>query len=176
MQKKTNSPVKATRYTTPASSVTPPLGMSALDHYRRTPGASLPRTFEMIRDNEERTFQKSPDFFVTAGVVMGMGVDGLARPYEPGQTNEVLGILVGDTGNACTIKTRGSVILTLDGLDGLDHGKPVFVLGPDAFTLDGDLGGTEFGAIRYAESARRAAVAFRRSGDSRPLSLDVRTA
>ena len=174
MLNKINSSAKATRYVTPASSLIPPLGMSALDHYRRTPGSSLPRVYEQIRDREEKTFPKDPDCFFTAGIAMGMAKDGLAWPYEPGKTPEFLGFLVADNGASCVVRSRGSVILPIAGLSGLDHRKPVFALAPDSFTLDADAGGTQVGAVRYGENERRAAVAFRRSGDPRPLSLDVR--
>jgi len=176
MRKNPNSQEKVTRYTVHVSSLTPPMGLSPLDHYRRTPGHSLPRTYEMTNDTEEKSFPKDPDLLFVKGVAMGRTKDGAACPFEVGNTIEFIGFLIGQTDTSCIIKTRGSAVLRVDRLSGFDHGRPVFVIGPNQFSLDGETGGVEIGSVRYTEDDRRAAVAFRRTGDPRPLSLAVRVA
>lgn len=148
-----------------------PCGMNVFDAAMRLPGPSLTRTYESIADTEQKDFQKLADFLLCKGAACGLDESGKCVHMRPGI--DFLGFLEGQNETKAGVRTRGSIMLRIEGLTDADVKKTVYCSGPNDFSLDKKRGSSECGKIRYVQNGR-AAVAFRRFGDERPLSLDTR--
>lgn len=151
---------------------TPPIGMSALDQAKRSPGVCLTRVYEMVKDRSQTTLRKDPDEILASGAAVGIDDEEICRHLQEGMAFK--GFCLGQTEDRAVVQTRGSVILSIPGVTEGDRGKPVYATGPNSFSLRSSDGAVEIGAVRHVEENGRAAVAFRATGDSKPLDLDVR--
>ena len=155
------------------SDIEVPLGMTAHDAARVSPGPKIVRTFELLADSEEKDFPKSADHILAKGAACGLDETGQCSHLSP-DFPTFCGFLEGSTADRATLKTRGSVILQIEGAEDERHrGEPVFCYGPSDFTLDQVRGSVEIGRIRFVQDGR-VAVAFKRFDDSRPLNLSLR--
>lgn len=154
-----------------ASDLKPPLGMSASDFARMTPGPSLARTFEMTRDEEQKDYPKSPKLILCRGAAIGLDESGTCTHMAPGL--KFLGFLESQNELRAGLRTRGSVLLTIPGATDKDRGKSICCDGPNSFSMGKKRGAAEIGKVRFVQNGK-AAIAFRRYNDDRPLNLDVR--
>lgn len=149
-------------------------GMTPLDVAHRSPGPSLARVFEVIKDKETRVLRRDPEEILCKGAAAGQTSESEAvHHFAPGLKFKgfVEGCIHPDL---VVLKTRGSLLLKVLGATYRDRGKPVFCNGPNSFTLVAEDGSAEAGRIRYLTESGQAAVCFRAHGDERPLDLDVR--
>jgi len=153
------------------SAIVPPIGMTPLDYAKVTPNRSLVRTFEMIHDTEQKDYPKSREHILAKGAACGLDDAGRCSHYQPGM--KFVGFMEGQSDIRAGIRTRGSVVLRIDGATDAYRGRPVYCSGCNSFTLEKQRGAVEIGRIRYVQGGR-AAVAFRRFDDDRPLNLDIR--
>lgn len=158
-------------YITYERDVKVPLGLSVEQAVRQIPRINISRTYESINDTEQVDRKRLKDEILCPGAACGISADGLVRHFFPDRDLSWLGFLIalGDNGVVC-VRTRGSVILHLPGAV---RGQRVFCSGPDKFSLIETKGSVEIGLVRHISEAVKAAVAFKRAGDSRPLNLDV---
>ena len=154
------------------SDVDVPIGMTPHDAAKRTGGPSLVRTFEQLRDREQRVYPKNQEYIFCKGASIGVDEDGQAFHFSQELDLRFVGFLLGDTGDRAEVLTRGSVILKIEGATDADRGAVVFCTGVNSFTLRKEKKAAEIGKIRYVQDGK-AAVAFRRQGDERPLNLDI---
>jgi hypothetical protein len=150
-----------------------PTGLGPFDAAKITPGYGIMRTFEGIRDKEQRDYPKQSDLILAAGCAVGLDDGGNCQHFYAGRVKHFIGFLVGQTKNRAVVNTCGSVILKLDGVTSADMGKPVYCAGPNTFSLTRSHGAAEMGAIRFVESNGCAAVAFRRYDSDKPLCLKI---
>jgi len=157
------------------SDFTPPIGMTPLDQAKHSPGRCLARVYEHGEDRAQSSFAKRPEEILVAGACVGKDPeDGKCTHFTKGMP--FLGFLVGQTSDRAVVNTRGSLILSIVGVSEGDRGKPVFCTGPNSFSLRSSAGSQECGAVRHVAENGRAAVAFRSTGDCKPLDLDIRRA
>lgn len=145
-------------------------GTNAFDAALRLPGPSLLRTYECIDDTEQKDFPKSRNHVLCKGAAVGLDESGQCCHMVPGM--KFMGFLEAQTETRAGVRTRGSVVLQIEGVVDSDVKKPVYCSGANDFSLDKKRGSSEIGKIRYIQNGR-AAVAFKRFDDDRPLSLDV---
>lgn len=150
-----------------------PLGMTAHDAAKMQPGPGIARTYEQIPDSEQKEYPKSPDFILAAGMAVGVSESGECGHFWANQGQKFVGFLVGSNDRRASVKTRGSIVLKLDGATEKDRGKPVYCTGPNSFSLKRSPGAAEIGIIRYVQG-NLAAVAFRRHDSDKPLSLGLK--
>ena len=158
-------------YLRKASDVKPPIGMTPLDYAKVSPARSLVRTFESIHDSELKDFPKSRDHILAKGAAVGLDDSGVCSHFAPGM--KFVGLLEGQSDTRAGVRTRGAVVLRIEGATDADRGRAVYCSGCNDFSLDKERGAEEVGKIRYVQSGR-VAVAFRRFDDDRPLNLDIR--
>lgn len=171
---KENEIMKDDQYLRNVSEIKPPLGMTAYDFARVNPGPSLVRTYETVHGQEQGVFPKSREHLLCKGAAVGIDESGRCCHFWPELDLRFVGFLEqGCDETRAVVKTRGSVILKIEGATESDRGRAVYCLGPNSFTLAKVPGAAEIGKIRYVQGDR-AAVAFRREGDDRPLNLDLR--
>jgi hypothetical protein len=150
-----------------------PIGMTALDAAQRTPGPSLIRFYETVADKEQQDYPRLQNYILARGAAVGVDESGRCCHFWAGRELRFVGFLEGQAERRAVVKTRGSIVLHIAGVQDADRLKPVYCHGPNDFSLDKLPGAAEIGKIRYVQNGR-AAVAFRREGDDRPLNLDVR--
>lgn len=135
---------------------------------------SLTRTYELVQKTEQKDFRRKPREFLTKGAAAGADSTGLVSHFWPNKGLVFAGFVIDnylEVDKVC-VKTRGSVVLRIPGSKETDRGKSVFTVGPDAFSLKESPGAIEIGKIRYCQG-ERCAVAFRPTGDERPLDLSL---
>jgi len=164
--------IKKDQYLRHVSEIDAPIGMTPHDAARHSPGPSLPRAFEEVRDREQCVYPKSEEYIFCRGAAIGVDEDGQAFHFSPELDHRFVGFLLADVGNRADVQTRGSVVLRIEGATDSDRGKAVYCAGVNSFTLCKGKGAAEIGKIRYVQDGK-AAVAFRRQGDERPLNLDI---
>lgn len=148
-----------------------PLGLDAFEASRGMPRKSINRSFEMVADQEEKKYRRSPLIIPAIGAAAGIGTDGLLVHYWAGWGLKFAGFVIACGGNnIVAVKTRGSVMLRLPGAK---LGQSVFGLGSNVFSLSQTPGAAEIGKVRFVEGSSRCAVAFRSEGDQRPLHLEL---
>lgn len=149
-------------------------GMTPLDVAHRSPGPSLARVFEVTKDKETLVRRRDPEEILCKGAAAGQTSESEAvHHFAPGL--KFKGFVEGCVDPDCVVlKSRGSVLLKVEGATYRDRGEPVFCHGPNSFTLVAEAGSAEVGRIRYLTESGQAAVCFRTHGDERPLDLDVR--
>jgi len=147
-----------------------PLGMSPYDFAKRSGGPSLSRIFEMTNDSEQKEYVKPTELILCHGAAVGLDVSDRCQHMHPGLN--FLGFLEGQNENKAIVRTRGSIVLKIDGLIDADYGKAVFCDGPNSFTREKKRGSFEIGRIKNLQDGR-ATVAFRRYNDEKPLNLDI---
>jgi hypothetical protein len=148
-----------------------PLGLSPFDAAKLQPGPSISRTYEQVRDEEQRDYPKQSDLILAAGCAVGLDDNGNAQHFYAGRIDHFIGFLSGQGEKRAAVKTRGSIVLEIKGVTTADRGKPVYCVGPNEFTLKKTAGAAEIGAVRYSQGNSRAAVAFRRYDSDKPLNL-----
>jgi hypothetical protein len=150
--------------------IKPRAGFSHLQEYRATPGPSLVRRFEMVRDSEEKRFGRDQRTVLCKGAAVGIDAAGTVGHFRKGL--RWIGFLEGNSETEVAIRTRGVVILRIEGAGPADLGRSVFCGGPNTFGFSESLG-PAIGAVRFFQDGFTA-VSFRREGDSRPLILETR--
>ena len=157
-----------------ASNYTPQPGLTALDRARRSPGPSLTRVYEVVKDKETKVLRRDPDEILCKGAAVGQTSESEAvHHFAPGL--KFRGFVDGCVDpDRVVLNSRGSVLLKVSGATDRDLGKVVHCHGPNSFTLVAAAGSAEIGMIRYLTEYGQAAVAFRAHGDERPLDLNVR--
>jgi len=159
------------KYLRHVNEIDTPLGMSAYDAVRLSPGPSLVRHYETIDGAEQKDFKKNGDFVLAKGAAVGLDGGGDCCHFAPGL--KFVGFLEGNQNQGrCGVRTRGSVILKVEGATEADRKAPVYVNGPNDFSLERQGGAAEIGRIRFVQDGR-AAVFFRSFNDNRPLILEV---
>lgn len=150
--------------------IKPRPGFSPLDEYRMSPRKSISRAYELTDFSEQIQRKSQEGFILCCGAAVGLNSDGRICHFWPNIGLKFAGFLIA-SGDNCevSIKTRGSVILSLPGAH---PGDSVFCFGPDSFSLTETPGSALIGKVRFCQGDR-AAVAFRRSNDTRPLNLDI---
>jgi len=151
-----------------------PVGMNKFDAAKLQPSKGTARTFEQIDDTEQKEYPKSEEEILAQGMAVGMANNGHCCHYWPGRVEKFLGFLVGSNETRATVKTRGSIVLKIDGATKQDRGKTVYCEGPNSFSLHKSAGAAEIGTIRHVEGNGQAAIAFRRFDSEKPLSLNVK--
>ena len=134
------------------------------------PVREVPRTYEMVSDQQQREFPKASGATVLKGQAVALDQDGHVVPFAPG--GRFLGFCTGQTATKCAVQVRGSIVLLLRGVTEDHAGTPVFCDGPNSFSIEKRRGSAEVGKVRYSQN-ERCAVAFRREGDEKPLNLRV---
>lgn len=148
-----------------------PLGLSPFDAAKLQPGPGISRTFEHVRDEEQKDYPKQKDLILACGCAVGLDDNNNAQHFYAGRIQRFIGFLKGQTENTAAVKTRGSIILKIKGATTEDRGKPVYCIGPNEFSLKKTSGAAEIGAVRYSQGNSRVAVAFRRYDSNKPLNL-----
>ena len=147
-------------------------GANSFDVARAMPGKSLTRTFESIEDETQKDFPKYSDHILARGAICGLDESGNVTHFAPGQ--RFVGILEGQTEKRANVRVRGSVVVRVKGATSEDdRGKCVYCSDFISFTLQKESGAAEVGRIRFFQEGR-AAVAFKRIEDEKPLNLKVR--
>lgn len=149
-----------------------PLGLNPHEAARMQPGPGVARTFEQIRDTEQKEYPKSTDYVLAKGLAVGLNDNGMCCHFWPGRT-KFLGFLVGSNENRASVKTRGSIVLKLEGVTDEDISKPVYAEGPNSFSLNKSSHAAEIGKIRFVQGNGLAHIAFKRYDSDRPLSVRV---
>jgi hypothetical protein len=148
-------------------------GLSDLDAFRKTPRTGYHKYYESVSDSKSASFLRSTDFFLDTGIALGLDDQRMAWPFIPGHGLKFIGFNVGLSEIGVQVKVRGSVVLRLTGANAVSHkAAPVYVLGPNSFSLEKTEGAVEIGAVRYVQDNGLVAVAFRAFDDSRPLRLN----
>lgn len=147
-----------------------PLGLTPFDAVRIQPGPGLARTFERVRDEEQRDYSKQSDLILSCGCAVGLDDDGNVQHYYAGRVGRFVGFLLAQTASRATVRTRGSIVLKVEGATADDRGAAVYCISPNEFTIKKVRGAAEIGVVRY-EQGGRFAVAFRRYDSEKPLDL-----
>ncbi len=157
--------------------IKPRTGFSVLDEAKAT-GPSLPRIYEQIPDHEERRFNRNPETILCVGAAVGIDEAGEVHHFWADQGLRFLGFLVANSEKELVVKTRGAIILKIEGASEGGRGDKVFCSGPNTFTLRNI--GAEIGKVRHFQKndpgdyrIDRGAVAFRSEGDETPLDLST---
>jgi len=150
-------------------------GFNSFDELKTQPSPSLLRSFEAVKDQEEKDFPKYENHFMAQGAAIGLDQAGKIVHYYAGRGIRFAGFLIHQTLNKAVIKSRGSAFLKLEGVSPEDRGQRVFCSAPNQFSLKPSSNDdAEIGKIRFMERANFAAVAFKGENDSRPLNLKVK--
>jgi len=149
--------------------IKPRPGFSPLDEYRMSPRKSITRSYELVNFSEQIRRKSLEGVILCAGAGCGLNSVNQVCHYWPGLNLDWLGFLIAIGDIEVAVKTRGSVILNLPEAR---SGDSVFCSGPDSFSLTETPGSAQIGKVRFCQG-NRAAVAFRRSGDERPLNLEI---
>jgi len=144
-----------------------------LDQARRSPGPSLVRVYEVTKDRETKVLRRDPDEILCKGAAAGEDEKGIVHHFTPGL--RFRGFIEGNSDpDRVVLRTRGSLLLNIPGADDAKHrGAVVYVSGANRFSLVVEAGSEEAGRIRYVRG--NSALAFRATGDERPLDLNVAT-
>jgi hypothetical protein len=167
-------PVKKDIYLRHVDEIFCPLGLTPHDAAAIQPGPSIPRTFETVSDAEQKVYPKSNTSILAKGLPVGLDDAGECHHFYPGKGLRFCGFLTGQTAQQAAVKTRGSIVLRIDGVTDTDNdrGKEVYCGGPNIFSLTQQKGGALIGQVRYVQNGR-AAVAFRGVDDKRPPNLII---
>lgn len=157
----------------PASEIPCRLGETPHDASKRMPGKSITRTFEHISDSEQKDYPTSAEFILAQGCACGLDDLGNAVHFWPGRSSKFVGFILGTTTNRVAVRSRGSIVLKLDGATLADTGKPVFCSGPNSFSLTKSPGAAEIGRIRFIAGEGLASISFKRYDSEKPLNLKV---
>lgn len=151
-----------------------PLGLTPHDAARLQPGQSIPRTFEQIDDVEQKNYSKSEEYILAQGAAVGLADNGQCCHFWPGRVSRFVGFLMGSNENRASVKTRGSIVIKIEGTTNADRGKPVYCFGPNNLSLEKAPGAAEIGKIRYVQGNGLASVAFKRYDSDKPLNLSLK--
>jgi len=150
--------------------IKPRPGFSPLDEYRMSPRKSISRSYELVSFSEQIRWKSQEGVILCPGSAVGIDSDSCVCHFWPNLGLEFIGFLIASGDNReVAVKSRGSVILNLQEAQ---PGNSVFCCGPDTFSLTKSPGSAEIGKVRFCQG-NRAAVAFRRTGDERPLNLEI---
>lgn len=152
-----------------------PLGLTPHDAAKLQPGHSIARSFENIRDQEQKRYPKPDEYILSQGTACGLDDSENCVHFWAGRVPHFIGFLIGSSEREATVKTRGSIVLKIEGATDADRGKPVYCSGPNTFSLENSPGAAEIGRIRYVQDNSLAAVAFKRYDSEKPLNLSMRS-
>jgi hypothetical protein len=131
---------------------------------------SFPRDFLIMSDKEEKRFPKDFSEKYLAGAAIGLDEKGIAHHFAPGL--KFVGFLIGCDDKHAVVRSRGVVMLRIEDADDDHRKRPVYVQGPNEFSLDETKGSCEMGRLYFVEKYR-SSVAFRRFDDPKPLNLEL---
>lgn len=150
-------------------SVKPPIGLSAIDFLKSSPGRSLNRTYELLSDHTEAThLPKYKNHFLCQGAAVGLDAENKIVHFYSDKNLKFAGFLTGQSGDGleASLKTRGSLLLEVPGATSEDIGRDVFCSSPDMFSLRPR--GAKIGKIRYVNEHGMSLVFFKQPDDPRP--------
>ncbi len=132
-------------------------GESSLDLYAQSPNIGITRTFEggRMAGNDTKEFRIPERWVIRGGCCLALCQDSLVRPALPEYGLErIVGFCIRTIeNNRVAVRVAGSILLKVEGLGLNDAGKTVFVIGPNTFTFNSQVGGMPLGTVKHIEAA-----------------------